>query len=570
MKKMICIVMALIMCVSISASAATELLSREEIPLLSDDSHEIAVLKALGIMNGRPEGMELDKEVTRAEAVMLIWRVSGISFNDLGYEIPAFGDIKGHWAYDAIEKFYRAGLIDGTGENTFEPDRDITGKEFVKILLAALGFEVKSLDEAEKLGLEKGLLTDNYTKNLVKQNMTLRRSDAARFCYAAFLVKTADGKMLYERHSGAKELLTETSQAEPCFADKLNGYMPDEENYMFSPLSIKMALAMAANGAEGETREEILKTVGIEDLDGFNEKSRKMIDSYKDSGVLDVNISNSIWVKEDWDFSKEYRDTVSRFYDAEAEKVNDSDAVERINKWAEEKTNGKIPSVINDSNFDAALINAVYFKGYWFNQFDEDNTKADWFTSRDWSRKRIDFMNQITPHIGYATDGNITIAELPYKRYMGTGDDEILTSDNDVSMYLIMGETDEPVRLINETELTYGRAQLSVPKFKVEYSADISDELKDMGIKKAWGTDAEFEKMFEKDNMFIDKVCHKTYISVDENGTEAAAVTVIAMGGSAMIQEEPVELIFDRPFTFVIKDKTNDEILFIGEYAYAK
>lgn len=147
---------------------------------------------------------------------------------------------------------------------------------------------------------------------------------------------------------------------------------------------------------------------------------------------------------------------------------------------------------------------------------------------------------------------------------------ELIYNYIDVSMYLMMSDRAfMPEETLNRVELSRTFVSLSVPKFKVEYTAGIRDILKLLGINKAFERDAEFSKMFAGGNMYIDSVLHKTYINVDEEGTEAAAVTAMAMAGSAL-PPEPVSVKLNKPFTFVIRDNVNGEILFMGEYAFAK
>ena len=167
---------------------------------------------------------------------------------------------------------------------------------------------------------------------------------------------------------------TKPIKEKATFVDKINFQMPDDENYIFSPLSIKMALAMAANGAEGKTRDEILEAIGNKNLDRFNENSKSMIEKYSQFDKLMLNVSNSVWVNTDncpYNFKDSYKETVTAFYDAKTGLVNNDNAVDTINSWANNKTNGKIPTIIEDNDFWAALVNAIYFKGYWEKDFNE-------------------------------------------------------------------------------------------------------------------------------------------------------------------------------------------------------
>lgn len=364
------------------------------------------------------------------------------------------------------------------------------------------------------------------------------------------------------------------------FADKLYVNMPVDKNYMFSPLSIKMALMMAANGASGETLEEILKVTDVDDLEGYNESVRLMLDKYSESDILTLNVSNSIWINSDKTpqrFGEAYQDKLSKTFDATSGIVTDKNAVSEINGWVNDKTEGKIPTIITEDNKDfwAMLINAVYFKGRWQNEFNKGATEKDVFTSRDSSQTEIDFMNR-RAWMSYANTDGVSIVSLPYltRQDVFNENGEYVETKKlegvNISMYLMMSDGSfNPEEILNKSEMDTTYIALSVPKFNIEYSTGLNDILKTIGINKAFEESAEFEEMIDRGNMWIDKSLHKTYIKVDEEGTEAAAVTGMGMGGSAL-PPEPLEIKYNKPFTFVIKDNINGEILFLGEYAFAE
>ena len=368
------------------------------------------------------------------------------------------------------------------------------------------------------------------------------------------------------------------------FADKMNAQMPTDKNYMFSPMSIKMALALAANGASGETKDEILNALGVTSLDDFNALTKDLIERYSQTDVLSLNIANSIWMNKDktsQSFSDDYKKTATGYYNADVKGVKNSNAVKEINSWVSDKTNGKIPTIIqNADDFWAMLINAIYFKGAWQDEFSEHATKPDQFNNADGTKITIDFMNK-TKWFPYAETNSVKILELPYKNRVDKIDSkgEYLGTDRydnlDVSMYLIMAENDINVEqelsaAINDEMFKSTYIKMSMPKFKIEYETILNDMLMNMGITTAFDTEnADFAKMFDKGNMWFTKAIHKTFINVDEKGTEAAAVTAIGMAGSAM-HPEPIELKFNKPFYFAIRDNTSGETLFMGRFAYAE
>ena len=365
------------------------------------------------------------------------------------------------------------------------------------------------------------------------------------------------------------------------FEDKLLTQMPDDKNYMFSPLSIKMALALAANGAEGKTEKEIVNALGIFDINGINTLSKELIEKFSKSENLKFDIANSIWINKSstpQNFSADYKNLVKEYYSAEVGTVDKQNAAIKINSWISDKTNGKIDSIVENPNFDAMLVNAIYFKGLWEEEFNKHATKQEEFYNLDGSISKPYFMNK-TDWINYASEGGTKVIELPYKNrfdsftengeYTGTQ----VFDDVDVSMYLIMTDSDKNLAK-NLNEMVYldrferKYINLSLPKFKIEYETSLNDALKAIGINKAFDADAEFEKMFDSGNMFFTDTIHKTFISVDEYGTEAAAVTSIAMAGSAL-PPEPIEVKFNKPFYFAIRDNISGEILFVGRLVSA-
>lgn len=587
MKQLLCLLLcAVLLCGAPGVLAAeTAALTRSEIPI---DQAAADQLKALGMMLGTEHGLELERPVTRAEALTLIWRVTGAAFPDIGSPQPSFADIAGHWAYDVIEKFYHAGFISGTSASTFEPDRTVSGREFVKILLTVMGYDAVTLDSAYELGKQAEVLTNNFSKSVVREDMELLRSDAARICAGALTGKTADGSMLFKTLID-RGLYTESdfdgvlwsagpAAGESGFADKLNSRMPSDKNYMFSPLSIKLALAMLANGADGQTRDEILTACGIENLDEFNTYAKELIETYSQTDLLKLDIANSIWLNRSrtvQNFSAAFQTKISNFYRGEARTVTNDTAVDAVNSWVSEKTAGRIPTIIDNNEFWAALVNAVYFKARWQDEFDADATAEGVFTDRSGDAHSIDFMHRTGYMSCFVGDG-LQIVSLPYTNrmvqlsdtgeYLGT---EVF-DDLDISMYLLMGDgkVSDPQALLEGTTLSNQYVSLRMPKFEFDFTTRLNGILQSLGIVTAFdGANADLRPMFDTGNMSLIDTIHKSFIRVDEEGTEAAAVTSLAVAGSAK-PPEPVAMTFDRPFTFAVRDNLSGEILFLGEYAY--
>ena len=337
------------------------------------------------------------------------------------------------------------------------------------------------------------------------------------------------------------------------FTAKLMQSMDENENYFISPFSIKTALAMAANGADGVTRDEIIKTADIGDLKEYNSTVLDIITRYGKGGSIKLDVADSIWINESRNGGRQFTDSfkslVEKYYNGTSETVTDSDAVKRVNQWVSDNTNGKIKDIISDSDFGALLANAVYFKGAWRTEFHEANTSEDDFTNKNGNVSRTEFMN-ITDDFNYYADENVKVIELPYT----------YEEDKDVSMFLILpkeGYEYDIEELLSGVELQNVSVKLKMPKFKTESFMSLKETLINLGMTDSFNPDkADFSKMFTDGGMFIDEILHKTYIDVDEKGTEAAAVTVIMMKMTSMPfkPSEPEEFIADRPFAYCIRE----------------
>ena len=375
------------------------------------------------------------------------------------------------------------------------------------------------------------------------------------------------------------------SAASAAFADSLIQAAAPEGNWMLSPYSARMCLAMFANGTEGKTKEELLSALNISDLDRFNEYTRELISTYDSySRIMSLNTANSVWLNQDHfngvgSFLESFLNTVKTFYNAEAREVTNADSVEQVNEWVNEKTNGKIQSILTEDNrsFLTALVNAVYFKAAWETEFYKNATEPDTFRNIDGTTGKTDFMH-VTDDFGYYADDSVQAIKLNYKSTSvdnELGENFQYYDGADFSMYIM--KTDESMNVaefLNNADFTYSLVNASVPKFKVEYGQTLDDALKAMGIKTAYDpVNADVSAMVDTsnligDNIYLDTVLQKTYVAIDEEGTEAAAVTAIVVNGTGAVADppKPVEFKADSPFYFAIRDNTRGEVLFVGRY----
>lgn len=342
-------------------------------------------------------------------------------------------------------------------------------------------------------------------------------------------------------------------------------YMPKDQNYMISPFSIKMAMMMAANGANGYTQKEILSALGVSSIDEYNQKASDIITRYNSNKDVNLNVANSIWLNKTEamgaNFKNTYKKIISDFYKGVAREESADTIASKINDFIAKETNNKITNVLpaeRPAGFLSALVNTIYFKGSFENQFDTANTKKDTFTDRNGNKSEIDFMNQ-TKHFGYYENDGVQMLKMNY-------------SGRDIAMYILLNDDDKDVD-INDiiSKMEYKNVSVSMPKFKTEFTKSFVDVLKQMGINIAFTNAANFSNMFDNVGTHISDVIHKTFIEVDENGTEAAAATVILIAKSSLpMPEEIKEFKANKPFTYFIRDEVSGEILFLGEYAFAK
>ena len=359
------------------------------------------------------------------------------------------------------------------------------------------------------------------------------------------------------------------------FKDEFNilKFMPDDKNYMVSPFSLKMAMSLAANGADGTTKDEILTAFGIDNLDSYNTAAKELIERYEGTSSVKLNVANSIWLNKDVagkdiKFTDEYKKLVSEYYRGTASEEDAKNIAMKINSWVEKKTNNKIKNLLpeGDAKFLSVLVNTIYFKGEWAEQFEEYATKEEDFTDRNGKVEKTDFMHK-TERYRFYEDENMKMVRVPYK-------------GGKTAMYLVLPTNEDKMDIATALDnMNSYKVRLSFPKFKTEYSLSFKEILKHIGIEKAFEKwEAEFDEVMfkgvkEGENVYVDDVLQKTFIEVDENGTEAAAATAVIMNKATSIgpgMEEIKEFKADRPFIYFIRDDVTHEVLFIGEYAFTK
>lgn len=340
-----------------------------------------------------------------------------------------------------------------------------------------------------------------------------------------------------------------------------------EENIMISPFSITSALSMALNGAAGETYEAMIKTLRIEDktLQQINETYLKLMTEMVPVDVrVIVEIANSVWVEKHISAKKPFMDALETWYKAEARDIdiNDPHALDIVNDWIADKTHDKITDMLDHLESDLAmlLINAVYFNGKWRYQFDKEKTGNEPFYVTQSTPKDVPMMHQKT-ELNMAVTENSTIVELPYGRgnytMMVVLPEENVTT-KEISDALTPDLWNEWISLLeNNTR----EVILSMPRFKYEYKRNLNNDLINMGMGIAFSPSADFSNICDNPLM-ISRVEHQTFIETNEEGTEAAAATVIVFKDSAV--GPTIEINLNRPFLYFIREISTGTILFMG------
>jgi serpin B len=345
------------------------------------------------------------------------------------------------------------------------------------------------------------------------------------------------------------------------------------KNVFISPASVMLALAMTNNGAEGETRQAMANALEVEGM-SLQELNRAAADLKSALGTADpkvqLKIANSLWIKNGFSPKPEFIERNKEYYSAEVASLDfaSPEAPATINSWVRRNTEGKIDKVVDRIAPEAILflINAIYFKGQWQVEFEKENTKDDVFRLADGRQKKLPMMSQSGKY-NYHKGKDFQAVSLPYGR-------------GRMSMYVFL--PDEQTALDQfERNLTFENwenwmkhfriapGDLTLPRFKIEYEADLNDILKALGMGEAFDPQrANFSGIVDPNpsaRVYISKVKHKALAEVNEEGTMAAAVTSVEMSiTSAQPPQEKFVMKVDRPFFFAIRDNATGVVLFMG------
>ena len=332
-------------------------------------------------------------------------------------------------------------------------------------------------------------------------------------------------------------------------------------NIFISPLSISIALTMTYNGAVGETEHAMAEVLEIEglDRDTVNHSNAALRNSLENPDPkVEISIANSIWSRQDVEFNADFLERNRVFFGAEIASLDFSapQATETINEWVNTNTNGKIEKIVDRISPQTLLflINAIYFKGNWQDEFDKSQTRPGIFHLSDGNEKQVEMIRREGEY-PYFRGENFEATSLPY-------------GDGRLGMYIFLPNRDSNLNkfLGNLNAGNWGdwisqfqdrRHDMMLPRFKLEYEVSLNDTLEALGMGIAFGSGADFSGMGP--SLFISEVKHKTFVEVNEEGTEAVAVTAVVG-----VKSVPSVFRVDRPFFFAIYDTETEIILFMG------
>ncbi|MGN7311591.1 serpin family protein [Alkalicoccobacillus gibsonii] len=337
-----------------------------------------------------------------------------------------------------------------------------------------------------------------------------------------------------------------------------------DHNVLISPYSLQVLLYMLANGLGDSNREELLEALHVNDIDleALNQSVQQTIQSFDDLPFSDVKTANSIWHRDHLAVEEEFKEMIGTYYNGEAHELREPNPAEELNDWVHKKTNGLIEKLVEEvpSNVIAYLINAVYLDADWEKPFEKHLTSPGSFYLLDGEDIQHPMMKQ-TETFQYMEESSFEAVKLPYQDeglsmivvLPDTGAYEEVALDLDFSMF-VNGDW-------SRTEM-----DLQLPAFTFKSEYDLEDRLTEMGMGMLFNQGLDTSPLFGEGAAHqIDEVLQKTYINVDEEGTEAAAVTSAALNESATLVEK--RFIVDRPFLFSIIDEETETILFMGSVA---
>lgn len=350
---------------------------------------------------------------------------------------------------------------------------------------------------------------------------------------------------------------------------EISASSPRNENIFISPLSIHTALAMAWNGAGTSTKQQLAERMYLPA--GSNQQINHSLQQLMSGLMLSdpkvkMDVANSVWYRTGYKVKNSFLDVNRNYFNADVAELDFSNpkAKDQINGWVAQKTNNRIKQIVDEITPEHVmfLINAVYFKGIWEKEFKKDLTQNRPFYLADGSEKRLMTM-EMKSRFSYSEREGYRVLELPY----GNGNFSMLVilpdKGLDVNKLAQKLTADEWYALGND--LNY-KPEISIrlPRFTFSYETELKKPLMQLGIREAFVPELANFKGITDSDIYISRVRHKSFVEVNEEGTEAAAVTSIEFRETAM-PSEPLTFYIDRPFIFALREKTTNCLMFIGK-----
>ncbi|BAY76900.1 serpin family proteinase inhibitor I4 [Nostoc linckia NIES-25] len=342
-----------------------------------------------------------------------------------------------------------------------------------------------------------------------------------------------------------------------------------EKNVFISPSSVAIALAMTYNGASGSTQQAMAKTLELQgmNLSEINSAYAAVLKQLLENpdAKVQLKIANSLWANQQVKFQPDFLQRTENFYQAKVSNLNfqDPTAISTINNWVKDNTDGKIDKIVQQIEPEQVLflINAIYFKGNWTKEFDKNQTAEHPFYITSGRQKPHPMMSQEGDYRYYENE-QFQAVSLPYGK------------DGKLSFYIFLPKQNSNLKAFSQnlnvenwekwmTQFNKQKGFIRLPRFKTEYDVTLNNTLKTLGMEEAFSNKANFSGMGK--NFAISQVKHKTFLEVNEEGTQAAAATSVGIVATSLRQEpEPFRMIVDRPFFCAIRDNQTGSVLFMG------
>lgn len=339
------------------------------------------------------------------------------------------------------------------------------------------------------------------------------------------------------------------------------------ENIFVSPSSVAIALAMTYNGASGSTQQAMAKALELQgmSLEEINSSNAAFKALLENSDSVQLTIANSLWANKDTSFKREFIQTNRQFYQAKVTNLDfkDSGAPGIVNNWVNNNTRGKINKIVEtiEPSQVLFLINAIYFKGNWKYEFDKKETAQYPFNLLSGKQKQHQMMSR-TGNYKYLENEQFQAVSLPYGK------------DGKISFYVFLPKQNSNLKAFYQnlnadnwekwmTQFNKQEGFIRLPRFKMDYDVTLNDALTTLGMGEAFSSKANFSSMGK--NLALSQVKHKTFVEVNEEGTEAAAATSVGIvATSAVEQPKPFRMIVERPFFCAVRDNQTGSVLFMG------